>query len=183
MSVYDLMYGFYAWCDDFALWILLASVLLPAIGAGVAWIGKGGRTDEDGRMIASVVVGAGLFALTFEIVALVVAHSVLYLDILTANAILLIAPPVFLASAVFGVRLAFPLNELGSVRSFIDVGVFVAACLAVVWFFSMFRGWGIVFFGGITQLLVIGALAFFLLRRLYMRAFGGRRPGRAPAKW
>ena len=65
----------------------------------------------------------------------------------------------------------FPLNQLASVKTFTDIGLFVAACLAVVWIFSQFRGWGIVFFGGLGQLLLIAVFGYVLLRRLYRRAF------------
>ena len=87
---------------------------------------------------------------------------------------LLAAPIVCLAGCLAGIKLVFPLNELASVRSLTDIGIFLGASLAVVWLFSQFRGWGIIFFGGLEQMVIIGALGFYLLRRLYKRALGGR---------
>lgn len=176
MSVYEVLEAFYAWAEANALWILAGAVGVPMVGTIAAWIGKGGRTDADGRLIASLVVGIGLVATTFEVVAIAIAHSMLELDVLAGNALLLAAPVLCLLVGGLGVRLVFPLSELASVRSFADMALFVLACLAVVWVFGKFRGWGILFLGGITQLLVIGVLTYVLLRRLYRRAFGPKRP-------
>ncbi len=60
-------------------------------------------------------------------------------------------------------------------RTAFDVGLFVLGCAAVIWIFSQFRGWGIIFWGGIGQLVIIGAVGYFVMRRLYRRAFGSRR--------
>ena len=68
----------------------------------------------------------------------------------------------------------FPVNQLASYRTFTDIALFLAACAVIVWLFSKFRGWGILFLGGIPQLLVIGLMAYVVLRRLYIRAFGGK---------
>jgi hypothetical protein len=68
-----------------------------------------------------------------------------------------------------GIRLIFPLSELGSAQTARDVFLFVVALLVVVWLFSKFRGWGIVFFGGLVQLLLVGVLLAFLLRYLFRR--------------
>jgi hypothetical protein len=40
-----------------------------------------------------------------------------------------------------------------------------------LWLLSKFRGWGVVFLGGLGSLLVIGVLALLLLRVLYRRTF------------
>lgn len=55
-------------------------------------------------------------------------------------------------------------------RTFLDVGAFVAVAGVVVWLFSMFRGWGFYFVGSIGEAIVLGGLAVALLRRLYRRA-------------
>ncbi len=172
MSVYDVFESLYVWAAANALWFMVAAVAIPSVGTVVAWIGRGGKTDADGRFTASIVVGVGLCAVIVEVIAIVIVRSMLEIDVLQGDIVLLAAPIVCLVGGIVGIRMVFPLNELASVRSFIDIGVFVLVCLVVVWLFGKFRGWGIIFWGGITQLLVIGALLYFLLRRLYRRAFG-----------
>jgi hypothetical protein len=181
MTLNDLLVQAYLWCRDNASLILLGSVLLPLLGTLLARIGKGGKTDADGRLIASVVVAIALVAVLLEISCLLIARSLLDASLLDAPVALLIAPIVCLAGSLLGIRLVFPLNQLGSIRTMKDAGAFLAACLAVLWLLSTFRGWGIVFFGSLTQLVVIGLLGFFFLRYLYRRAFGlERRPGTRP---
>lgn len=174
MSVTELLVASYTWLEFYSAEIFYAAVIIPVAGTLMAWIGKGGRTDKDGRAVASMLVGFGLVIFLLEILALIIAHVLMEHDILDANILLLISPVVCLAGCLLGVRMVFPLSELASVRTFSDIGVFVAACLFVLWLFSKFRGWGIIFFGGLEQLLIIGVLGFFLLRTLYKRAFGGR---------
>ena len=94
---------------------------------------------------------------------------------LEANVALLAAPVVCLGLCLAGVRLVFPLDELASVRTLREVGLFVLACAVVLWLFSKFRGWGIVFWGDLGQLALILVFGFVLLRRLYRRAFSRRR--------
>lgn len=52
-----------------------------------------------------------------------------------------------------------------------DVAGFFAVCAAFIWFLSMFRGWGILFIGSLIELLIILALAAFLIHQLFVRAF------------
>lgn len=52
-----------------------------------------------------------------------------------------------------------------------DVAGFFAVCAAFIWFLSMFRGWGILFIGSLIEFLIILALAAFLIRQLFVRAF------------
>jgi len=165
----------YGWATDHRLAILLVAVLIPIVGTVLARIGKAGKTDADGRLIASVVVGLGLLLVVLEIVALVAGHALLHRSFLDADVALLFAPLICLAGCLLGIRWVFPLNELASVKTFLDIGAFVLGCAAVLWLFSKFRGWGIVFFGGLSQLVVIAVLGFVLLRRLYRRAFGSGR--------
>ena len=99
-----------------------------------------------------------------------------------ALVLLLVAPIICLVGCVIGIRRVFPLNELGSVKSAFDVSAFVIACLAMMWIFSKFRGWSLVFFGSFGQLIVVALFAALLIWRLYKRAFGGiSRPARSTA--
>ncbi len=177
MTLGELLARAYAWALTHREWILLAAVLLPVVGTVLARIGKAGKTDAEGRYIASVVVGVGLSAVIVEMLALVVARSALHRSLLEADVLLLVAPLVCLAGCLIGIRWVFPLSELASVRTFLDAGAFVLACLAVLWLFSKFRGWGFLFFGSIAELVAIVVFGYALLRRLYRRAFGtGGRP-------
>lgn len=175
MTVAELLIALYTWADAHALAFLAAAVAVPAVGTALAWLGKGGRTDRDGRLVASLLVGFGISAVVVLIVALAVAHLAFARSVLDANLVLLASPVVCLAGCLLGARWLFPLNELASVRTFADVGFFVLACAVVLWLFSKFRGWGIVFWGDLVQLALIGGLGYFLLRRLYRRAFGRHR--------
>jgi hypothetical protein len=152
--------------------LLGVGIALPLVATSLAWIGKGGKTDADGKFIASVLVGFGLLLVFLEIVAFLIAHNLYHVSILGADVALLATPPLCLLLSVAGVRLIFPLNQLASWRSFGDIAVFAIACAGVLWFFSKFRGWGIIFFGGFFQLIAVLVLVFFLLRRLYRRARG-----------
>jgi hypothetical protein len=166
----------YVWAVAQRLVILIVALAVPIVGTLLARIGKAGRTDADGRFIASVVVGIGIVAVILEMLAIGVGAGVLGHSVLEGDVILLASPLLCLGLALFGIRLVFPLNQLASVRTALDVGAFVLAGAVVVWFFSKFRGWGLLFLGGIGQLVVLLVLGYFLLRRLWRRAFGGRVP-------
>jgi hypothetical protein len=171
MTLAELLRDAYAWADTNAMWVLLGGVTVPVAGTIAARIGKAGKTDADGKLIASLVMGLALMAVVLEVACLFIARSALGADLLQANPLLLVAPVVCLAGAVVGLRLVFPLTELGSVRTAIDLGAFLLACAGVVWLASKFR-WGVLFIGSIGQLVVILALAALVLRRMYRRAFG-----------
>lgn len=181
MTLDELFLQSYDWADRNAQMLLLAAVLWPVVGSVAALIGKGGKTDADGRFIASTVVGIAMLAALVEVGGLVIARKVMAADLLQANAFLLLAPLLCLAGSFLGIRLVFPLSDLGSVRMVLDLAWFLIACLAVGWIFSQFRGWGIVFFGSVTELIVIALIGFFFMRRLYRRAFGLDRPTRLGA--
>jgi hypothetical protein len=181
MTLSDVLIRTYGWAAHNRLSILLVAVLIPIVGTILARIGKAGKTDADGRVIASVVVGLGLLAVILEAVGVIAGHALLHRSFLDADVVVLATPLLCLAGCLVGIRWVFPLNELASVRTFLDIGAFVLGCAAVLWLFSKFRGWGIVFFGGVGQLVVIALLGFVLLRRLYRRAFGGAR-GRATSE-
>ncbi|MGC4115493.1 MAG: hypothetical protein QM765_13000 [Myxococcales bacterium] len=172
MTLADFFGASYAWADANALFILAVAVLVPVAGTALAWLGKGGRTDSDGKLVASAVMGFALVGVLVELGAIFVARSALGVSLLSANLLLLVAPVVCLAGSVLGIRLVFPLSQLGSVKTATDLGLFLLACGGLLWVMSKFRGWSVVFFGSILQLLVIGALALFVLWRLYRRAFG-----------
>lgn len=122
--------------------------------------------------MASVVVGGAILAGFAEIVAFVVARSCFDAEILDANAALALAPPTALAVSVLGVRMVHPLGTLASVRAVLDLGAFAVASALVVFVFSKFVGWGVLILGSGTELIVIAVLGWFMLRRMYRRAFG-----------
>jgi hypothetical protein len=171
----------YVWAVAHRVTILLVALAVPLLGTVLARIGKAGKTDRDGRFIASVVVGIGIVAMILEMLAIAIGAGVMGRSVLEGDVILLASPLLCLGGAIVGIRLVFPLNELASVRTALDVGAFMLACAVVVWFFSKFRGWGLIFFGSITQLAVLLVLGYFLIRRLWRRAFGGR-PARTAAE-
>ncbi|MBX3471760.1 MAG: hypothetical protein KF878_33305 [Planctomycetes bacterium] len=172
MTLDEALRGAYSWADDNALWVLAAGLALPVVGTVAARIGKGGRTDADGRLIASLVMGVALLAVVVEVGCLFVARTALGADLLHANLLLVVAPVLCLAGSVAGLRMVFPLSELGSVRTALDVAGFLAACAAVVWVASRFH-FGLVFLGSLGQLVVIVLLAGVVLWRLWRRAVGG----------
>ena len=92
MSLGGLLASAYVWADHNALTLLLAALALPVVGTLAAWLGKGGRTDRYGRLIASVVVGLGLCTLLLAVIALVIAQTGFDRSPLEANVVLLAAP-------------------------------------------------------------------------------------------
>jgi hypothetical protein len=161
----------YGWAEQHATLVFAVALAIPVLGTLLAWIGKGGRTDADGRFIASAVIGLATLAVVAEMVGVFIAGAALRVSLLDMNVLLLLAPVLCLVGSVLGIKLVFPLSELGSVRTLRDAGVFLLACAVGLWLLSTFRGWGVVFFGGLLQLLFIAALGWLLLRRLYRRAF------------
>jgi hypothetical protein len=163
------MIGGYTWLDERALWVLVGAVLIPIVGIAAAWVGSTGRSDRDGRLFADLTLGLGFVLFALEILAVSIAEIAFDKGLLDANFLLLVAPLLALGLSLLGIRLIFPLSELGSAQTARDVFLFVVALLVVVWLFSKFRGWGIVFFGGLVQLLLVGVLLAFLLRYLFRR--------------
>jgi hypothetical protein len=96
MTGNELLLSIYEWASANAGLILTGVVVLPLVGAGAAWIGKGGKTDSDGRLIASLLVGSGITVFVLEIVLLIFSRSILKQDVLEANFLLLIAPILYL---------------------------------------------------------------------------------------
>ena len=175
MALGEVLIGLYRFAEANALGVFAAAIVIPVVGSLAAWIGKGGRTDQDGRFIASILVGFGFTLVVLEVLAVVAAQALFDASVLDGNVLLLVAPIVCLAGGLLGVHTLFPLNELGSVRTAGDMALFLAGCAVIILIFSQFRGWGIIFWGGIGQLVIIAAIGYFVIRRLYRRAFGSRR--------
>lgn len=171
MTLQELLAASYQFADAHALEAFGAALLFPLVGTVLAWIGKGGQTDEDGKFIASAFVAISLFWAMLVGVGVALGVGVMQGSVLQANALLLAAPAVCLVFTLLGVKLVFPLSQLGSVKSLIDIAWFAAACLLTVWFFGKFRGWGIYFIGSFGQLVVLLVLLGLLLKRLFQRAF------------
>ena len=183
MTFRELLTSAYQWADAHALALLLASLAWGLGGTLLARVAKGGRTDQDGRVIASVVIGGAALLLMLALLAAGVAHLAFRQGLMDANALLLLAPLGCVLVSVLGMHQVFPLSELASVRTLRDLAVFALACIALLWLLSTFRGWGVAFLGGLGSLALIGLLAGLLLRVLYRRAFGhcGRSVVRAVA--
>lgn len=170
MSLRELLTHLSHWADTQTLPMLLLAVLWGLLGTLLARIARGGRSDRDGRLIASVVIGGAVLWLVLAVVLLAAMRMALNQSLLDINVLLLLAPLVCVGVSVLGIRQVFPLSELASVRTLSDVAGFAVACLVVLWLLSKFRGWGVVFLGSLGSLLVIGGLALLLLRALYRRA-------------
>jgi len=151
--------------------ILGFSILVPVAGILLAWIGRGGRTDEDGKAFANAFVFVAVLQFVLAMILAYVGVAFLERSVWDISVLLLAAPWIWLLLSVAGLRQIFPLSELTSFRSVMDVVGFFAVCAALIWFLSMFRGWGIFFVGSLVQLVLILALAAYLVRQLFLRAF------------
>lgn len=175
MTIRSFLLDAYGWSCAQAPWFLVMAVAIPWLGTIGAMVGKGGRTDADGRLIASLIVGFGLVTVVVELLALFAGRILFGANLLEANLALVLSPPLCLAGCVIGIPWFFPLRELASVRTFKQVGGLIVASGAILWFLSTFRGWGILFVGGLLQLALIALLAYLVIRRLFRRAFGAGR--------
>ena len=167
----EIFLGGYAWAERYSVIFFGLAVVVPIVGTWAAIIGKGGRTDRDGRVYANVLI---LVAVAQFVLTMVVGFvGIVFLDrsIWDTDILLIVAPWVWLLLSVGGLRQVFPLSELATWRSVVEVFQFFAVCAALVWIFSMFRGWGIWFIGSLAELLIVMALAILLIRRLFHRAF------------
>jgi len=171
MTLSELITDAYGWLDARALGVLAVCAAVPVGGTALAWLGRRG---PGGRLMANAVLAFGMIAFVLSMLAVIIARWAFGVTVLEANVVLLLGPVVALLLAVLGARLVFPLSELGSARTARDIGLFILLILGIIWFFSQFRGWGVLFFGGLAQLAVIGIFVVVLVRRLYKRAF---RPG------
>jgi uncharacterized membrane protein len=180
MTLNEFFDSSYQWGERNAQLILLLGVAVPALGTLLAFIGKGGKTDEDGRFIASMVMGLAMFAVVLEVMAIFVGVYIRGSSLMDANAALLAAPIICLFGSVLGLRLVFPLAEIGVVRSILDMAGFFVSCLFVIWFMSKFNGWYIGIHGSLVTFVIIVVIGLFFLRRQYRRAFGLERERRTP---
>jgi len=171
LTLRQIFEGAFALAESNAALIFGLSLLVPIVGITMAWIGRGGRTDEDGRAFANIFVFVA--ALQFVLAMIIGYVGIAFLDrsLWDTNLLLLAAPWIWFILSIGGLRQIFPLSELTSWRSVLDVAGFFAICAALVWFLSMFRGWGIFFIGSLLELLIILVLAVLLVRQLFLRAF------------
>ena len=169
MTLEATLVGLYSWLDTHAVVIAAGLVFATILGVTGAWVGRAGKSDRDGRWVANATLGLGFSAFVIEVIGLVIANWGFQKGLLDANLWLLMAPVVGLGLSLSGIRLIYPLAELGSATTARDIGLFVLALFFLFWIFSEFRGWGIVFFGGLVQMLLIGLLLAGLVRYLYRR--------------
>ena len=127
MTLNDLVTGLYVWFEARALMVLAAGVLIPVVGTAMAWIGKKGKSQADGRFLANLFVGFSLAAVMLEVFVIAFAVGVMGADPLRANVALLAAPIVCLVGCVFGIGKVYPVNRLTSMRTFTDIAFFLAA--------------------------------------------------------
>jgi hypothetical protein len=181
MTLNEFFDASYQWGEQHAQLILLLGVAIPAVGTLLAFIGRGGKTDEDGRFIASTVLGFSMLAVVLEVMAIFVGTFVRGGSLLDANAALLAAPILCLFGSVLGLRLVFPLAEIGVIRTILDLAGFFTSCLFVMWFMSKFTGWSIHIFGSLLTFVIIAVIGFLFIRWQARRAFGLNREPR-PAR-
>lgn len=154
-------------------WILWGGLAVPVLGTVLAAIGKRGKTDADGRWLADAALLVATVAFLLAVAGLSIAYGVGGVSPLDVDVRVLAGPFVALAGGLAGIRLVFPLSSLGSVRFLRDLAAFVALAVALAWLVSRFRGWGVVFLGGVTQLVAFALFAWMLLKRLWKRLGGG----------
>jgi hypothetical protein len=171
MTLRDALLDAYGWGVEHGTLVLVSAFVLPLLGALAAQVGKGGRTDADGRAIASVVIGLGVIAMLGELVAVHLAHAYFDTGVLDGDVRIVLAPIACLVCCLVAIRWVFPLSELGGARMARDLALLFGGCWALVWFFSMFRGWSIMFYGRFFELILMLALAGWYLRKLFRRAF------------
>jgi hypothetical protein len=175
MTLHDALVEAYAWGVVHGTVILLSAIVIPILGALAAQLGKGGRTDEDGRAIASVVVGLGALSMVLALVAVHFGHSYFGYGLLDADWRLVLAPVACLVCSLVAVRWVFPISELAGARSVGYLVLVFAGCWLLIKFFSMFEGWRMYIWGSLFELAIVLAAAGYGLWRLFKRAMN---PGR-----
>jgi hypothetical protein len=175
MTLREWLVSAYAWGVEHGTAILVVAILVPIAGTAAAAIGKGGRTDRDGRAIASVAVALGAAALLVMLLAIHAAHAYFNRDLLDGDVRLVVAPLVMAIGCVYGAHRVFPLGELGVARTIGSLGLAFGLCWGAIWFFSMFRGWHVVFWGSFLELVVVVIVFAWYVRRLLRRAFARER--------
>src|SRR5258708_26960921 len=139
MTLREWLLSTYAWSVEHATAILIVAIALPIAGTALAAIGKGGRTDRDGRAIASIVVALGAAALFAMLLAVHAAHAYFESGLLDSDVRPVVAPLVMAIGCVYGAHRVFPLGELGAARTIGYLGLAFVLCWGAIWFFSMFR--------------------------------------------
>ena len=150
-------------------WLLGASVVIPLLGTLAAWIGRGGRTDQDGRAIANGLLLTAMSVFILGLLAATVWIAILDRSLLQLSWQLVLGPPLWFGLTLASVHRVFDLRELRAGQLLRDAGLLLALVAAVLWFFAQFRGWGVVFLGGISQLILIIAAIIWYGRRLLER--------------
>lgn len=163
----------YAWAAERSTIVFAAACAIPLIGTLLAWIGKQGKSDKDGRLIADALLVLSLLLVGAEVVGLLVADSAHTNRewLFTADLLLLLAPIACLGLSLLGIRLVFPLGELTSVKRLSSLGAFLAAVLAAVWLLGKFR-WGVLFYAHFVWLLVLAGIAVLVMWGLWRKATG-----------
>lgn len=177
MTIGELVLGPHAWAAEHTAQVLVASTVYPILATVIAWLGRGGRTDRDGVLAADAALWGAALVMAAGTVWFLAVQSVLERRFIDMELALLVAPLVCFVGTWFGVTRVFPFGRLRFGAVMRDLAGFLVACAIAYWFLGQFRGWGIVFFGGIFQLLVFAALgvAFVavLARRLFRSADSG----------
>lgn len=165
----------YAWAAERSTLIFAGACALPLVGTAAAWVGKKGKSDRDGRLIADALLVLSLLLVAAEVIGLVVADSAHGAGsrewLLEADALLLLAPIACLGLSLLGIRLVFPLGELASVKRLTSLGAFLAALAAAVWLLGRFR-WGVLFYAHFVWLLALSAIAVLVMWSLWRKAAG-----------
>jgi hypothetical protein len=152
--------------------ITVALVSIPVVGTLGTWIGKSGKTEKDGIFLANLVIWIATGVFAFAVIVSLIGMSMMGKSLLQGDLVLLCAPIFCVVGTFFGIRKVFPLGELSSTYTLKDVGIFLIGCLVVWFIFKTFRGWGILFFGSVLQLVAWLVAGYWLMRRLAKRAFG-----------
>ena len=151
--------------------ITVALVSIPVVGTLGTWIGKRGKTEKDGIFLANLVIWIATGVFVFAVIVALIGMS-MEKSLLQGDFMLLCAPIACVTGTFFGIRKIFPLGELSSTHTLKDIGVFLIGCLVVWFIFKTFRGWGILFFGSVIQLVLWLSAGYWLMRRMAKRAFG-----------
>lgn len=179
-DVYLQLSQLYGWAAERSLLVFACACALPLLGTLAAWVGKGGKTDRDGRWIANLLLISSLLLVGFELVALVVAHATLDRGpqwIMEVDALLLVAPLAYLGLTLVGIRQVFPLGQLETIRRLTSLGLLAGGVLFLVWLAGRFF-WGVVFVAHFAWLLVLFGVAALVLWHLWRRTVGPAPAGR-----
>lgn len=173
-DVYQQFSQLYGWAAARSALLFAIACALPLLGTLAAWIGKGGQTDRDGRMIANGLLVFSLGLMLFELLGLLVAHLTLERGgkwIMEVDALLLAAPPACLALSLIGIRQVFPLGQLETIRRLSSFGMLALIVLFLLWLAGRFR-WGVIFYAHFAWLLVMCGVAALVIWHLWRRTTG-----------